>query len=58
MVKEKELKVEDVLLSDEVFITSSLMEVMPLVRVEGKPIASGKPGEVSLNILSQYRNKL
>lgn len=56
--KEKELKLEDVLAANEAFITSSLMEVMPLVGVEEKPIGSGKPGEISLKLLSEYRRKL
>lgn len=58
ILKEKEFRVEDIYSFEEAFITSSLMEVMPLVEVEDKKIGKGVPGEVTLKILSEYRKKL
>jgi branched-chain amino acid aminotransferase len=45
----------DLLAADEAFLTNSLMEVMPLVRVAGHPIGSGRPGPVTARIASDYR---
>ncbi len=54
-VIEKPCKPEAIACADEAFVTSALMEVMPLVEYEGKPIASGKPGAVTGKIHSEYR---
>ncbi len=55
-LEEGEFQLEGLLNSDEACLTSSLMEVMPLVEVEGKSIGSGKPGGISSDILSGYRD--
>jgi len=57
-LKQEKLKLEDIYSSQEAFITSALMEVMPLVSCEDKKIGKGLPGEVTLKILSEYRKKL
>ena len=54
-VKECKVLIEDLSSADEAFITSSLMEVMPLVEAEGKNIGDGKPGNITLKVLSEYR---
>lgn len=38
----------------EVFITNSLMEVMPVTNVDKKIIGNGKPGKITLEILNRY----
>lgn len=40
---------------DEVFVTSTIREVVPIVRVDGKIIAGGAPGPVTLKLLSAFR---
>jgi len=57
-VLEKEITVEDLTSCDEAFLTSALLEVMPLVECGGQAISSGKPGKMTKEILSQYRAKL
>jgi len=54
-IKEKELTLEDLYDSNEAFLTSSLLEVMPLVECGSKKIADGKPGSITAKVLSQYR---
>jgi len=54
-IKEDKLSLDDLSSANEAFITSSLMEVMPLVECEGKSIGDGKPGEITLKVLSEYR---
>jgi branched-chain amino acid aminotransferase len=41
--------------ADEMFLTSSTREVVPIARVDGKPVGSGKPGPVALMLLQNYR---
>ncbi len=41
---------------EEAFLTSALMEAMPLIECEEKTIGDGKPGNSTLKILSEYRN--
>ncbi|MFH1771615.1 MAG: aminotransferase class IV [Candidatus Omnitrophota bacterium] len=57
-VSEGEFIKEDLLSSDEAFLTSSLMEVMPLVECDNKKIGAGSPGQLTVNILNEYRNKI
>ena len=53
--KEEKISIEDLFSCEEVFITSSLMEVMPLVESDGKSIGQGTPGEITLKLLAEYR---
>jgi branched-chain amino acid aminotransferase len=41
--------------ADEAFITSSLREIVPVVRFDGRAIGSGAPGPVTLRLLDAYR---
>lgn len=54
VLEEGEFKLEDLLSCDEVFLTSSLMEVMPLVEVNGQPIKYGRPGKITQIIHQGY----
>lgn len=47
-------KPEEIHRSDEMFFTSSYREVVPVVRVDGKPIGNGKPGLWTTKILAAY----
>jgi len=44
--------------STEMFLTSSAREVVPIVRVDGKPIGNGRPGPWTLKILDAYRGAI
>ena len=54
-VIEIKLKPEDIQRADEAFLTNSLIEVMPLVAVEGRPIKKGIPGKITERILKRYK---
>jgi branched-chain amino acid aminotransferase len=47
--------VTDIAQADEMFLTSTTREVVPIARVNGKPIGSGKPGPVARMLLLGYR---
>jgi branched-chain amino acid aminotransferase len=55
-VREQTLRVPDLLSADEAFITSTLKEVAPISRIDDKPVASGRPGRVTLALLKAYRD--
>jgi len=54
-IVERAIENSEINLSSEAFITSALMEVMPLVEFEDKPIGNGKPGSLTNQLLSEYR---
>ena len=53
-VKLESVDVARLLAADEVFVTNSAMGVMPVCRIERKPIGNDKPGEVSRRLAERY----
>ena len=43
--------------ADEMFLTSTTREVVPIVRVDGGAIADGRPGPVTKRLLEAYRSE-
>jgi branched-chain amino acid aminotransferase len=41
--------------ADEVFLTSTGMEVLPVSRADGRPVGSGQPGSVTLALRRRYQ---
>jgi branched-chain amino acid aminotransferase len=52
---ERPLHAKDLFASDEAFLTSSLQEIVPLVRVDNRPIGNGRPGPVTRRLQRLYR---
>jgi D-alanine transaminase len=46
-VREEPVAIEDFRAADEVFLSSTTMDVMPVTRLDGAPIGNGKVGEVT-----------
>jgi len=57
-VREAEIDRRQLLDADEVFLTSSLVELMPVVRVGREPIGEEKPGELTLGLWESYRRRI
>jgi D-alanine transaminase len=57
-VREEAMTVEAFRKADEVFLVGTLSDVMPIVKVDGKPVGAGKPGPVSLKLLGALRERL
>jgi branched-chain amino acid aminotransferase len=51
----RDLAERDILEADEVFITSSIREVVPVVEVDGRPVGDGTPGPLTRALLQAYR---
>jgi branched-chain amino acid aminotransferase len=53
--REETLRVADLMGADEAFITSTLKELCPVRAIDGRPVGAGRPGPVTLKLLSAYR---
>ncbi len=53
--EERALRLTDLLQADEVFITSSIREILPVVRIDGNPIKTGHPGSITQKLLGEFR---
>jgi branched-chain amino acid aminotransferase len=52
------LPVEALLAADELFISSSIREILPVVRVDREPLGSGVPGPLTRQLLSKFRENV
>ncbi|MBM2818661.1 MAG: ilvE [Nitrosarchaeum sp.] len=55
-VIETEIARSELTISDEVFLTGTAAEVIPVVAVDGKQIASGKPGRITKKMMKEYKD--
>jgi len=44
--------------ADEAFLTSSVIEVTPLVEVDGRPVGTGRPGPWTRRLQQAYRRRV
>jgi len=54
-VEERFVSVDELRGADEVFLTSTTVEVLPVIRVDGRPVNSGKPGPVAQKLQAAFR---
>jgi branched-chain amino acid aminotransferase len=54
-VDEQRLRPESLYEADEVFVTSSIRELVPVVRVDGRTIGTGAPGPISRALHRAFR---
>jgi branched-chain amino acid aminotransferase group I len=52
---ERWVELNELIEAEESFLTNSVLELMPLVSVEGRPVGSGKPGKLTRDLLFAYR---
>jgi len=45
---------EDILLADELFLSSTTSEIMPIIQVDGQQIGDGKPGKITKQLQQAY----
>ncbi len=53
-VREIPLTRHDVYIADEVFLTGTAAEVIPVVKVDGRRIGSGEPGAVTRDLIERF----
>jgi branched-chain amino acid aminotransferase len=54
-VFDRRVSLDELMGAEEVFLTNSLIEVMPLVEIDGRQIGKGKPGPVTERIHKAYK---
>lgn len=54
-VREEPLVMKDLVVADEVFLTSTLKELAPVATIDGQPVGGGAPGPLTQRLLAAYR---
>ena len=54
--EEMQITTKELYTADEVFITSTLKQIMPVVNVDNKKIGSGKVGEITKKLIFRYKS--
>jgi len=54
-VREEDLTRYDLFTADECFLTGTAAEVIAVVKIDGRPVADGKPGPVTKDLLARFR---
>jgi len=57
-VEERPLPVALLFSADEIFLTNTSWEVLPVTRVDGRPAGGGRPGPRSATLLAGYREQV
>jgi len=52
---ERQVELKELIEAEEAFVTNSILELMPLTCFEGKPIGSGRTGQLTEKLLAAYR---
>ena len=65
LAEEKQIKSEEgtitpqqLAAADEAFLTNSLVEIMPFVELDGKPIGTSTPGPVTQELIVSYKKRV
>jgi branched-chain amino acid aminotransferase len=54
-VTEGDITRHDVFIADEAFLTGTAAEVVPLIKADGRPIGTGKPGPITTRMIARFR---
>ncbi len=57
-LREANLTRYDVWNADECFLTGTAAEVIPVVKLDGREIGSGKPGDITQKVLASFRRRV
>lgn len=52
---ERQVELEELIEAEEAFLTNSILEIMPLTWFESKPIGTGKPGDLTKELLAALK---
>jgi len=57
-LEEKKLQREYLNRAQEIFMTNSVREIVPVISVDGKPVGSGLPGPITRRLQDKYRGDI
>ena len=55
-VREELMTRYDLYFAEECFLTGTAAEIIPVVKIDGRTIGTGKPGKITLDLLKRYRD--
>jgi D-alanine transaminase len=55
--REAPVLVEDLASAEELFLAGTTVEIMPIVRVDGHPVGSGRPGPLTDRLMAKFRER-
>ncbi|MBS4175969.1 D-amino-acid transaminase [Lederbergia citrea] len=55
---EEAFQLDELLEAEEIFVTSTTSEVMPIIRIDGKVVGDGKPGPLTRKLQSLFYEKI
>jgi len=53
--RERQAELKELIEAEEAFVTNSILELMPLTWFDGKPIGTGKPGQLTKKLIAAYK---
>jgi len=53
-IYERRLERHDLYIADEFFLTGTAAEVIPVTKIDGRPIGNGKPGPVTKRLSESF----
>jgi branched-chain amino acid aminotransferase len=53
-VVERDIVRSELVMSDEIFLTGTAAEITPIISMDSKKIANGKPGDITKKIMEEY----
>ena len=53
-VEERDITRSELVISDEIFLTGTAAEITPIISMDGKKIANGKPGDITKKMMQEY----
>ncbi len=57
-VREEPMTETELRRADEIFITGTITEVVPIIRLDGEPVGPGKPGPVTTRLANLYSDAI
>jgi branched-chain amino acid aminotransferase len=54
--QERQVELKELIEAEEAFVTNSILELMPLTWFDGKPIGTGKPGQLTKKLIVAYKD--
>ncbi|RKN64453.1 D-amino-acid transaminase [Paenibacillus ginsengarvi] len=55
---ERPFTLQELTAADEAFLTSTIMEVMPIVRIDGSPVGDGLPGSITRKLQRAFEDTI
>ena len=52
--REMELTRHDLYVADECFLTGTAAEVIPVTKIDGRPVGAGKPGPITRQLMGDF----